>query len=405
MLFYVLNILVIPGLVIFHLVLVTSPKKHQWSQRAFIPYLFSRLVGAITYNVSFITALGKGMKSGVDGDKFIIWKKVLIGVIISFPVLAVVVRLLMAADSQFDRLVGDIPNWFQVVDGEGIARIVLVIIFMMAFFGLMQFLYHKQMKVFKQKDIQQIQKLDSVITITVLVLINAVYILFTIVQFKYFFSGSLQMDYTYAEYARKGFFELLFVTLINLTLSTVVLSLGGGGKNGIKRMRQTMLTILVLSSAVMLISAFIRLSMYEDAYGFTFTRVLVHSFMIFLVVILGYTLVKIWIEKLSLFRFYFIASIFYYTAISVVNLDRMVVNENIQRYQVTGKIDVYYLKNLSYTGVIGLIHLYEKDKRIPELRNILINQRREAINANLPWQSYNLKREQAHAKLNNLDIE
>ena len=68
----------------------------------------------------------------------------------------------------------------------------------------------------------------------------------------------------------------------------------------IKRFIQFLLTTLVLSSAVILSSAFLRLSMYEEAYGFTFIRVMAHSFMIFLVVIFMYTLLKIWIEKLSL---------------------------------------------------------------------------------------------------------
>ncbi|MFL6556858.1 MAG: DUF4173 domain-containing protein, partial [Bacillus sp. (in: firmicutes)] len=247
-------------------------------------------------------------------------------------------------------------------------------------------------------------KLDGIITITVLVIINAVYLLFTLVQFRYFFSGTLQADFTYAEYARKGFFELLFVTLINLSITVLVLTFTNRGTNVMRRAIQIMLTILVFVSSVMLTSAFLRLSMYEDAYGFTFTRVLVHSFMIFLVVIFTYTLVKIWVEKLSLFHFYFITSLIYYTAITIIDLDKIVVKENMNRYETSGKIDVHYLNNLSYTGVLGLIDLYEKDKNIPELKTILVERKQQAIAENLPWQSYNLKREQAFAELKKLDI-
>ncbi len=119
---------------------------------------------------------------------------------------------------------------------------------------------------------KQTFKLDSIITITVLVLINAVYVLFTIVQFKYFFSGSLQGDFTYAEYARKGFFELLFVTLINLTITIIVLTFVDRTIGFMKRFVHPA-TALVLSSAVLLSSAFMRLSMYEEAYGFSFIRI------------------------------------------------------------------------------------------------------------------------------------
>ena len=170
--------------------------------------------------------------------------------------------------------------------------------------------------------------MDAIISITVLVLINAVYLLFTIVQFKYFFSGTLQGDFTYAEYARKGFFELLFVTLINLSITVLVINfVNTSTSNFIKRFIQILLTFLVLSSAVMLSSALLRLRMYEEAYGFTFIRVMAHSFMIFLVVIYMYTLVKIWIEKLSLFHFYFISSLLYYTAMNVIDVEKIVVKK------------------------------------------------------------------------------
>jgi hypothetical protein len=404
-LFKVLNILVIPGLVIIHLVLITSPKNIKWNQLSFIALIFSKLLGILKYNAKFSAVLGAGAKHGVGGDKWLVWKKILIGVVISFPVLLVVLKLLMAADSEFERIVGGIPEWFTVVDAEGVIRVIIVLIMTLGFFGFMQVLLIKQISVIKQQDHTGRFQLDGVISITVLVLINMVYILFTLVQFKYFFSGTLQGNFTYAEYARKGFFELLFVTLINLSITILVLTFVQRTNVLIKRVTQIMLTILVLSSSVMLSSAFLRLSMYEEAYGFTFTRVLVHTFMIFLVIIFAYTLVKIWVEKLSLLHFYFISSLIYYTAITVIDLDKFVVKENIDRYETSGKIDVYYLNQLSYTGVEGLVNLYKENPDIPNLETILSDRKKEAITSELPWQSYNLKREQTFAKLKKLDLE
>jgi hypothetical protein len=224
------------------------------------------------------------------------------------------------------------------------------------------------------------------------------------VQFKYFFSGTLQEDLTFAEYARKGFFELLFVTLINLSITVFVITFVNQTTSVMRRLTQIMLTILVLASAVLLTSAFMRMGLYEEAYGFTFTRVLVHSFMIFLVVIFTYTLVKIWVEKLLLFHFYFITSLLYYTAITVINLDTIVVKQNIARYETSGKIDVFYLSKMSSTGVLGLIDLYEKDKNIPDLKRVLQERKNEALIEDAPWQSYNLKRAQASTELKKLEL-
>lgn len=403
-LFYGLNIMLIPGLVIFHLVLITSPKNLQWNKPAFVTFIFTRLVQSLKFDIGLVTLFGKSLKSGVHDDKLLIWKKVILGITISLPILFVVLNLLISADSQFEQLVGGIPKWFQVINVERIIRVILILILTVVFFGFLQILSSRHMKVIKQQASEQPYKIDGIISITVLVIINAVYLLFTLVQFRYFFNGTLQEDFTYAEYARKGFFELLFVTLINLSITVIVLTFVNRATRFMQRATQLMLTILVLASSVMLTSAFLRLGMYEDAYGFTFTRILVHSFMIFLIVIFTYTLVKIWVEKLSLFHFYFITSLIYYTAVTVIDLDKIVVNENMNRYELSGKVDVHYLNNLSYTGVLGLIDLYDKDQTIPDLKTILSERKQQAVAEDRPWQSYNLKRAQAFSELRKLDI-
>ncbi|MCM3764241.1 DUF4153 domain-containing protein [Neobacillus niacini] len=403
-LFQVLNMLVIPVLAIAHLAVVTSPKNQNWNQFAFIHYLFNKLIGVFKYVGESAGVIGKGVKRGVDEDKLLIWKKVLIGVLISIPILAVVLRLLMSADTQFERMIGGIPNWFLVIDMENFIRLLVVLFLTAAFFSYMQVLLKKHIQVLKQQDHAEGFKIDAIITVTFLVLINLVYVLFTVVQFKYFFSGTLQSDFTYAEYARKGFFELLFVTMFNLSVTVIVLTFVDRSLNGLKMITQVLLTLLVGSSFVMLSSAFMRLSIYEEAYGFTFTRVLVHSFMLFLVFILVYTLAKIWMEKLSLFHFYFIASLIYYTAIAVIDLDRFVVKKNIERYEDTGKIDVHYLNSLSYMGVQGLIELYEKHPEIEGLGPIIQDRKQEAVSTDNPWQSFNLARELTYKELRNLDL-
>ncbi|MEW9050154.1 MAG: DUF4173 domain-containing protein [Neobacillus sp.] len=404
--FYALNILAIPVLVIFHLVLITSQKSLRWNKPVFVYYIFRRLIESIKYNFSFLGSIVNFLKKGMDESRYEVWKKVLTGVLISIPVLFVVLQLLMSADTQFERLMGEIPQWFQMVDAEAVIRVLAVVFCTFAFFGLMQVLFKKHINAVQQETNNQSSfKIDAIITITVLVLINAVYILFTVVQFKYFFSSSLHGDFTYAEYARKGFFELLFVTLINLSIIIFVLSFIENVAYTIKRLIQSLLTILVLSSAVMLSSAFLRLSMYEEAYGFSFIRVMAHSFMLFLVVIFAYTLIKIWVEKLSLFHFYFISSLLYYTSINMIDIEQIIVTKNIERYETSGKIDLHYFNSLSYTGTLGLIELYDKNKEIPGLKDLLREKKQESFYENDSWQSYNLKRELVNERLKNLTIE
>ena len=402
--FYALNILVIPTLVIFHLALVTSPKKVEWSNLFFIFFIGKQLFGGIRYCARFTNHLAKLFIRRNSKKHLDVWKKILIGILISVPLLFIILNLLIEADTQFERLIGTLPHLisFRV---DYVFRLLVILIYTFGFFGFMQVLMQKKTPTIQKEDVLKPIVMDGIITLTVLLLFNLVYILFIAVQFKYFFSGTLGDGFTYAEYARRGFFELLFVSLINLSITIAVITFTKTVNGPLKKAISLAMTILVLSSGVLLVSAIMRISMYEDAYGFTFTRVLAHSFMIFLMVILAYTLVKIWLEKLSLFHFYFIASLIYYVGINTANLDKIVVDKNMARFESTGKIDIHYLSNMSATGILGLMELYEKNSDVPGLEDKLkqIKAERGSINKN-SWQSHNLERDKVIEKLDELSI-
>lgn len=403
-LFYILNIVVIPTLVIFHLVLITSPKTFEWSNLNFIFYILRRLVDGIRYNAIFIKYTSQLSKDSNNKKHFDVWKKILIGIGIAIPFLFIIINLLIKADTQFARILGNIPD-FMTFRGDFVFRIIIIVIITFLFFGFLQVLLQRKVEIIQKDGMIKPVSMDGVITLTVLLLLDLVYVLFVVIQFKYFFSGTLEEGFTFAEYARRGFFELLFVTMINLTITVAVIYSTKLVQGFLKKAIQFTLSILVLSSAVILVSAFMRMLMYEDAHGFTFLRVLVHSFMIFLMFILAYTLVKIWLERLSLFHFYFIASLIYYVGINAINLDNIVVKQNIARYEETQKIDIHYLNQFSSTGILGLIELYGKSPKVPGLEALLKErvQARDVLKSDT-WQSHNFTRDKAYKKLGELDF-
>lgn len=401
-LFYALNTVVIPALVIFHLVLITSHHQINWSRLSFIYDIMKRLVDGLRFNLLFAGHTVKLFQGKNDPKKIEVGKKIFIGVAISVPLLFIVLNLLISADTEFARILNHLPDLL-TFRTEYVIRICTALVYALGFFGFMKALLQRTIP--KKEEAFKAISADGIVTLTVLILLNVVYVLFVAVQFKYFFSGTLEDGYTYAEYARRGFFELLFVTLINLSVTTGVISFTKAIHGALKKGIRLALTILVLASGVLLVSAFMRLTMYEDAYGFTFTRVLAHSFMLFLMVILAYTLIKIWLEKLSLFHFYFIASLIYYVGINTVNLDRMVVEQNLARYENTGKIDIHYLNSMSATGTLGLIELYEKDPDVPGLQALLKQEKENrGYLKSHSWQSHNLVRGKALEKLEKLDL-
>ena len=107
--------------------------------------------------------------------------------------------------------------------------------------------------------------------------------------------------------------------------------------------------MLVGCTIVMLISAYGRLSLYEEAYGFTQTRLLVHGFMIFLGVLFIIAFFRIWIERMSLSKAVITTSILAYLVMNYMNIEQRIVINNMERYERTEIIDLEYLGNSQLT--------------------------------------------------------
>jgi hypothetical protein len=159
----------------------------------------------------------------------------------------------------------------------------------------------------------------------------------------------------------------------------------------IQRVIQIMLSLLISSTLVMLCSSYIRLLGYEQAYGYTYTRVLVHAFLIFLFVLFLLALYRIWREHTSLFKQYLIVAMIAYVGINYINIDKMIAIQNIERYAQTGKIDIAYLSSLSYDVVPELIKLNEQETK-PEGLDGRLERIKENLNKDQPWQSFNLSK-------------
>lgn len=404
--FYSLNLFVIPILVFSHIVLITSPNTFIWNTPKFLSLLKIKIIDAKNYSIQFCKETFSKVFYPINSQTTQIIKKMVIGIVISMPLLLIIILLLMSADIRFQEVVLILPDFlFRLNLLDWTFRFIFILFTGLLFFGTFQVLpvdklselnHHQQKKV----------TWDSITVITILILINLVYLLFVFVQFKYFFSGRLINGYTYAEYARSGFFELIIVLIINWSLLISFFKLVNEKRKHRKITLNILYSLIIVMSAIMLTSAYMRLNMYESAYGYTVDRMLAHAFMIFLIVIFAYTFVHVWIEKLSLLHFYLIVGLIFYTTLNIINVEKVVVDKNIDRYQEIGKIDMHYLNSLSYTGLDGLITLYELGEDDPELISILSN-RKESIEkqTNTSWQSFNFTKQQAVQHLKELDLD
>jgi hypothetical protein len=183
------------------------------------------------------------------------------------------------------------------------------------------------------------------------VLVIALFVAFVVAQAAALFGGH---DYvqrttglTYAEYVHQGFGQLTVATL--LTVATVALAARKAPRATARDrlVLRTVLGTLCLLTLVVVASALHRMDLYQQAYGFTILRVLVDGFelwlglLVVLVLVAGLRLSGWWLPRAALLG----AALFVLVA-GLTNPEAWVAQRNIERYQATGQLDVFYLASL-----------------------------------------------------------
>jgi hypothetical protein len=169
---------------------------------------------------------------------------------------------------------------------------------------------------------------------------------------------------------------------------------------------KNMLTMLVLSTMIILVSAFLRMNLYELAFGFTFLRIVVQVFMILLFVLFFVTLIKVWNTKCCLVKSYIVITLVFYLALNFMNIDLFIAQNNIERFDNTGLIDYGYLEKLSFDSAPAIIeHFSRKDVLYPNYMRFLEYESKlqDYIENNTSWQSFNLSQEKAKKALEKIE--
>lgn len=400
--FMVLNFLLLPLLLIAHTVIAAGGNRFAWCDIRFVADILEGLFGRTLGNIAApFRALKELLPAGTEPGRYETVKKVAAGLAVSAPLLLVVVLLLSSADVVFGHYLGRLPEFLgEIINAETVWRIIFgLAVAVIAFAYIYSFMAQAGTARSEPAPLTIKPWLDPVTAITVLVMVNLVYTAFAVIQFSYLFGGggaALPAGFTYAEYARQGFFQLLVVAVINLSLlagTVAFVKKEGKTVNGSVRF---FMSLLVVSTLVMLYSAHYRLSLYEAAYGYTYARLLAHAFMLYLLVLLSIFAVRVWKENINLLQACIVVTLGAYIILNFTGIDTLIARNNIERYQATGKIDPYYLTILAHDAVPQLARLVDdEDEEVAAVIRSNLYVRKMQLSREPQWQSFNYFRYRA----------
>jgi hypothetical protein len=312
------------------------------------------------------------------------------GVAFALPLLLVFGGLFIAADAAFEHIVrGLAPS-----DAQSIAShaALTVVVAWLAVGLLRQFL-----RPAGEGATLPRARVGPVEIGLVLTLIDLLFLAFVLVQLRYLFGGAGRVEreigLTYAEYARRGFFELVVVAALALGLLLVTgWALRRDGRAvWAFRVPGAILVVLVF---VVMASALQRMRLYQDAYGLTELRVYASAFMVWLAALFLWAAVTVLRGRSRAFAAGALATGFAAVlALNAVNPDSLIARTNVDR-ALAGRssLDARYLARLSDDAVPQLVAVLPRLDREGQqvlAANLL------ARDFNGDWRMWNLARSRA----------
>lgn len=274
-----LNIIVLPLLISTYLfMLVRSDFKVSLENMFLVFKLFPK---NLFKNLKFIKIDTNKEKN----DKVI---NIIFGTIIGVFISGLILVLLTSADAYFDKFLSSIVtninvdfNLWYVIKGI----IYFVILFVIG------------INLFKNKEIalkeSKMSNINKTVVTTMLFIVNFVFVLFLISEISKLCGNFLKVPkgYIYSSYAREGFFQLLFVTLINFGIILYLIYKTNLVKED-KKVKCLVLSLIAFS-IFLIFNSYYRMFLYMGRFGFTNLRLQVILFLFMEIILFGFIIKKI----------------------------------------------------------------------------------------------------------------
>ena len=376
---------------------------------------FLKLAGSMLVQpLSFRSELKREqVESGKPAHKLNPWP-VIRGIVIALPILAIFASLLASADVVFkDQL--DILIKFASIENlpQYIFRLTYILIgtYLLAGVFLHAAYQSKDERLFGEDKPLMEPILGFTESTIVLGSVAVLFAAFVIVQFRYFFGGQANINiegFTYSEYARRGFGELLIVAFFSLLMILGLSAITHRENEARRRLFSGLSVAVVALVTIILVSAFQRLALYEAAYGFSRLRTYTHVSLIWIGLLLIAVVILEIIRRERAFAFAaLIASMGFAASLNILNVDGFIVRQNAYRATQGQGLDVPYLASLSTDSIPVLVDTF-RSPAYPGLTRdaigaVLFCRLQSKTDRSSPdWRSFSLSRWKADTDLDSV---
>ena len=287
------------------------------------------------------------------------YTKMLVGFLCAVPVLMVIIPLLISSDAAFESIFNNISKDILLWLLKVFLGILISPVIFSYFFSNRNYKDNFNFKNGLQRD-----KIDGFYAVSFLSMISVCYLVYVFSQLAYIFSGLsgiLPENFTVAQYARRGFFEITAIAIINFIIMGSSLLLIKRSKGLIDKIIRIFIWFIGLFTILLIVTAIAKMILYIKSFGMTELRILTSVFLVFLLVLRIVFIMRCVSPKICLFRPALILALLFATVVGFIGTDRFVSAYNTKAY-ISGKIDtvdVYTMSESGYASAKYLIKLEE----------------------------------------------
>lgn len=350
---------------------IVSAAKGNRLETGFSDFFYLDLLRSLILPFSTMTAIFDALFGNLSGKGFRYLGKIALGAAI-----AVIPTMIVFANLSYDDGFRTILNDLFDIDAqqiiEWLSKLCLGTLIGMYLFGLLipelnqpKLLTAEQ----SQKAFAKLQILPQITALSAAIPILFLYVVFFISQWQYYvsgFTGVLPEDFSYATYAREGFFQLCTVSAINLVIIIAISLMIRRGQTNRSPVLKILTCIFCLFTLVLISTAVAKLVMYIDFYGLTQKRfyamwAMAVIALVFLVIALGQFIRRLRTVAISMC---IVGILFGF--LCVCNVNTVTAQYNVDRY-LSGSlesIDPRAMEKLGTSAIPSLVELLENTKTI-----------------------------------------